>query len=68
MNAPDHLTFSVTPGFPLAPSLLLHVEPAKQADIEVAQLTADFNKLDAYGRRCALAMVKTMARLRVGAA
>lgn len=59
---------SVTPEYLLEGAPVLHFAPAKINDVETAQLVESFAKLDAYGRRVALAMLSTLARLKGSAA
>ena len=47
---------------------VLQSEPAEQADIDVAQLVANYRNLDDYGRRVARALIASLARLQGGAA
>lgn len=46
---------------------LLHFAPAKHGDVDTDQLVADFQRLDAYGRRVAKALMSSLARLKGGA-
>jgi transcriptional regulator with XRE-family HTH domain len=59
---------SVTPEYLLEGTPVLQFAPAKHADIDTDQLVADFQKLDAYGRRVAKALISSLARLKGGAA
>lgn len=58
----------VTPDFLDNGIPLLHSAPLAQHDIEQTQVIEHFSRLDAYGRRCALAMLASLARLNAGAA
>jgi transcriptional regulator with XRE-family HTH domain len=58
---------SVTPEYLLEGTPVLHFAPAKHNDVETQQLVEHFQQLDAYGRRCALAMVAGLVRLKGGA-
>ena len=46
---------------------LLQCAPAKNDDLDAAQLLAEFARLDDYGRRVARALVASLARLQGGA-
>lgn len=59
---------SVTPEYLLEGTPVLHFAPAKHADVDTAQLVADFQQLDPYGRRVALAMLSSLVRLKGGGA
>lgn len=59
---------SVTPEYLIEGTPVLHFAPAKHVDVDAAQLLEHFQQLDAYGRRCALAMVSSLARLKGGCA
>lgn len=59
---------SVTPEYLVEGAPVLHFAPAKHTDIDAEQLVNHFQQLDAYGRRCALAMLASLARLKGGGA
>lgn len=59
---------SVTPEFLLEGAPVLQFAPAKIKDVEADQLVDYFQRLDAYGRRCALAMLASLAKLKGGTA
>lgn len=58
---------SVTPEYLLEGTPVLHFAPAKHVDVDTQQLVADFQQLDAYGRRVAKALIASLARLKGGA-
>lgn len=58
---------SVTPEYLLEGAPVLQFAPAKIGDVDTAQLVDYFQQLDAYGRRCALAMLAALAKLKGGA-
>lgn len=58
---------SVTPEYLLEGAPVLHFAPAKHVDVDTQQLVADFQQLDAYGRKVAKALISSLARLKGGA-
>lgn len=59
---------TVVPGAAGANAPLLHIAPAKNADLDTDQLLDDFLKLDPHGRKVAKALIATLVRLKGGAA
>lgn len=58
---------SVTPEYLLEGVAVLQFAPATHGDVDTDQLVADFQRLDAYGRRVAKALMSSLARLKGGA-